>query len=255
MKHISWKSIGQLARRVIPERFRPSGYLTESTRKRTGGRVAGGPFVGMSYIGRAYGSAYIPKLLGIYERECADAIEDLVARAPRLVVDIGAAEGYYAVGLALRLPGARIVAFEMNPGAREALREMARLNAVDNRLEIRGRCDPEELMDVLVGESVVIVCDVEGYEDVLLDPDLISALKEIPILVELHDFIVDGVTVRHTDRFCCSHRLVHILEQDRQTEDFQRRTLGTALLPRTYLEWAVSEWRPVRMAWLWMVPK
>jgi hypothetical protein len=28
----------------------------------------------------------------------------------------------------------------------------------------------------------------------------------------------------------------------------------TGLLPRSYLNWAVSEWRPTRMSWLWMRP-
>ena len=33
------------------------------------------------------------------------------------------------------------------------------------------------------------------------------------------------------------------------------RTLGTMALPVSYLDWAVSEWRPERMSWLWMTPK
>jgi hypothetical protein len=27
------------------------------------------------------------------------------------------------------------------------------------------------------------------------------------------------------------------------------------VFPARYVDWAVSEWRPVRMSWLWMKPK
>lgn len=33
------------------------------------------------------------------------------------------------------------------------------------------------------------------------------------------------------------------------------RTIGARLFPASYLDWAVSEWRPVVMEWYWMVPK
>ena len=81
----------------------------------------------MRYVQVSHGSAYIPKLLGIYERELAPYIERAVAWQPRLVVELGAAEGYYAVGMARRLPRAHVVAFEMVAENRDWVREMAGL--------------------------------------------------------------------------------------------------------------------------------
>jgi hypothetical protein len=244
-----------LLRRVIPERFRPIGYLTHLVRERTNCQVRQGPFAGMRYISNSVGSAYLPKLLGIYERELNHCVEMICAGKPSLIVDVGAAEGYYAVGLARRNPQARVIGFEMETRGQQALREMAELNAVADRVEIRGKCEPADLA-LALGENItpVVVCDVEGYEEKLLDPVAVPALRGAAILVELHDFIIPGITEELQRRFTNTHRVDLIWQDPRSGHEFPWRTLGTALLPSSYLDWAVSEWRPVRMAWLWMEP-
>lgn len=247
--------IGKILRKLVPERFRPIGYLTHLARERTGCQVIQGPFAGMRYVQVSQGSAYIPKLLGIYERELTPQVESLIARNPHLVVDLGAAEGFYAVGLARRLPTTRVIGFEMEALGRKALLEMAALNEVSNRLEIRGRCEPVDLAEALgSGNNTAVICDVEGYEQKLLDPDAISALRQAAILVELHDFVIPGITDVLKSRFAASHQITQVWQEPRSPSEFPYSTLGTRLLPQSYLDWAVSEWRPVRMAWLWMEP-
>jgi tRNA G46 methylase TrmB len=51
--------------------------------------------------------------LGAYEFYLHDAVEDAIQRRPPLCIDVGAAEGYYTLGLAHRLPGSRHIAYEM----------------------------------------------------------------------------------------------------------------------------------------------
>jgi hypothetical protein len=118
--------ITKILRAIIPARFRPIGYLEHLVHARTGGRVRCGPFAGMRYIQGSVGSAYVPKLLGIYERELTTYMEEACALEFPLIADIGAAEGYYAVGMALRNPNARVIAFEMEQKGRAALKELAR---------------------------------------------------------------------------------------------------------------------------------
>ena len=248
--------IAKIIRTLIPERFRPIGYLTHLARERTGCIVKLGPFAGMRYVQVAQGSAYIPKLLGIYERELTPQVEALIARQPRLIVDVGAAEGYYAVGLARRLPASRVIGYEMEPRGQTALREMATLNGVADRVDVRGKCEPADLAAAIGLEtSVVVVSDVEGYEEKLLDPVAVPVLTRAAILVELHDFLVPQITETLQQRFGGTHHIEHVWQEPRTRAEFPWRTLGTALLPNSYLDWAVSEWRPVRMAWLWMEPK
>ena len=242
-------------KRIIPERYRPIGYLLHLTRTRTGCRVYSGSFAGVRYAADSVGSAYIPKLLGIYEQELSAEVESICRRKPRLIVDIGAAEGYYAVGLAVCNPQAKVIAFEMDPKGRAALQDMSRLNQVVNRVEVRGKCEPSDLAAAL--ENVtdpVVICDVEGYEEKLLDPRSVPALAKAAILVELHDFIIPGITEELKQRFEATHRIKHIWQQPRSRSQFPWHTFGTRLLPKSYLDWSVSEWRPVQMAWLWMEP-
>ena len=76
--------------------------------------VSGGPFAGLTYPDREPISL-VPKLLGIYERELHGAVEAAVLGQPEVIVNVGAADGYYAVGLARRCPSATVHAFEADP--------------------------------------------------------------------------------------------------------------------------------------------
>lgn len=247
--------IAKALRAIIPKRFRPIGYLEHLVYSRNNGVVPRGPFAGMRYITDSVGSALIPKLLGIYERELNACVEHACALEFQLIVDIGAAEGYYAIGFARRNQKARIIAFEMEAKGRNALEKMADLNGVASRIEIRGKCEPNDLQEVLgLNNESLVICDAEGYEDFLLRPDNVPGLCRAHILAEMHDFIYPGITDRLIERFKSTHEIQRIWQESRQRLDLPYRTLGTALLPQRYLEWAVNEWRPVQMSWLWMKP-
>src|SRR4051812_22623153 len=85
------------------------------------GWVLSGPFEGMHYSDRSVGSAFFPKVLGTYERELHERIRACFQMGVRTVIDVGAAEGYYAVGLAMRIPGVQVVAFETEEAGRVAI--------------------------------------------------------------------------------------------------------------------------------------
>jgi hypothetical protein len=209
----------------------------------------------MRYGASAHGSVYIPKLLGIYERELEDRIEEAIALDLERVVVVGAAEGFYAVGMAMRCPRARVLAFEMDPDAQRALASTAGLNGVDGRLEVSGRCDRTSLLAAIQGGSgALVVCDAEGAEAMLLDPLRLPPLQRCWILVEVHEFILRGIGEELRQRFAASHHIDEVWQQERHAVDFPYRTLLTRLLPTSYLQWAVSERRPERMSWLWMKP-
>jgi len=242
---------------LIPSRFRPIGYLIHLTWSRTNGRVRSGPFTGMQYISGSVGSCYIPKLLGIYESELAAEVEFICQRKPTLIVDVGAAEGYYAVGLARRNPQAKVIAFEMEPKGQASIQQMGRLNQVDSQVEIRGKCEPADLAAALAGDpQPVVICDVEGYEEKLLDPVAVPALVQSCILVELHEVLAPGITEKLKQRFSATHEIKLIWQEPRSRSQFPWRTFGTALLPKSYLDWSVDEWRSAagRMSWLWIKP-
>ena len=205
-------------RAVLPESIRPVGYLTRLTQRKTGGVIASGPFKGVKYVKNSFGSAYIPKLLGIYERELAPAIASIVRRQPELLVDVGAAEGYYAVGIATVLPNAHIIAFEAQEGGQILLQQMIGANCVGGRVKVRGWCGPDDLNEALGNYgNTAIVMDAEGAELDLIDLKRVPYLRHAELLIETHEFIVPGVTERLVGRLKESHRIliIHQIESRR----------------------------------------
>src|SRR5206468_6903171 len=107
-----------------------------------------------------YCSEVLPKLVGTYECELIPAIEAICQAGCDRIVDIGAAEGYYAVGMAMRNPRAEIVSFEMNPSARYYLRRLAQRNGVSDRVTIQGECVVDSLRSSLAGaRRPAVICD------------------------------------------------------------------------------------------------
>lgn len=186
---------------------------------KSGARVISGPFRGMRYIEKANCSALTPKLLGTYERELQPFIEEIVASRPEHVIDIGSAEGYYAVGLALRLPDSQIHAFDIDEDALVNLATLARLNGVTDRVSINRECS-FETFEGFKGSSFVVVCDIEGAEKTLLDPLAAAALKQCDLLVEIHDG-ASSTSIHDTlyERFAPSHTLTFVPYDGRSSAD------------------------------------
>ena len=101
----------------------------------------------MGFIPLASSRTTMPMLLGTYECELNPAVETICEAGCDRIIDIGAAEGYYAVGMALRNPGVPLVGFEMNASVRYYLRRLARRNGVRPRIKILGECTPPALRD------------------------------------------------------------------------------------------------------------
>lgn len=248
--------VATTARWLIPARWRPYTYLHRLAWEKTQGRIHAGPFQGMAYVDTSVGSAWMPKLIGTYERELHGHLTQACAMSFPLVIDLGAAEGYYAVGLALRLPGARVIAYEAEERGRIELANMAAANGVSARVDVRGSCQLDDLRRDLAGATTgLLLCDVEGAEDVLLCPDQVPELRRLHLLVELHEFNTPGVGQRLRQRFAATHAIEEIEQQSRDgAAEFPFPTTFTGLMPRHYIDWTVSEWRPAKMSWLWMEP-
>jgi predicted O-methyltransferase YrrM len=213
--------------------------------------VLTGPFRGMSYGSQSFCSTLGPKLLGTYELEIHHLVEDAIARQPNLIVDVGTAEGYYAVGLAMRLPHARVVGFDIDRVAQTLVAKTAGRNQIGSRLEVRGECSPAILNSVLDTDgNPLIICDCEGYEDILLSPSAVPNLAKASILVELHDFSHRGITERIAQRLAPTHHVQTVTSRLRTAADFPKEARITN--PAIDL---MNEHRPGAMNWHYAVPR
>jgi hypothetical protein len=223
----------------------------------TSSRVASGPFKNLNYVEQSVGGALVPKLLGVYEKELHPYLEKIVDLNVDLMIHIGAAEGYYVAGMARLMPCAQSLAFEQNADGREIMKRVLQANGVAMKnVSIQERCRVSDLRDRVPQDCrAFILCDVEGYEVVLLDPLRLPFLRNAYILVELHDFKVDGISEELRRRFHQTHSIRMIRQQDREPSDWPLRSTFRAWLPRSVFRWAMSERRPVHMSWYWMEPK
>jgi hypothetical protein len=193
-------------------------HLIQNTVVKTCGTVVqAGPFKGMQFVARSAEDCHVPKLLGSYERELHVHIEAAIARGYRHVVNIGMAEGYYAVGLALRMPQARIHAFDRNAAARSACHSVAEMNGLADRIEIGGEFSGENFATYPAGDTLVI-CDIEGDELGLLDPAQFPALASLDVIVELHEYLKPGVTNTICSRFGSTHDISVVIHAGRDVE-------------------------------------
>ena len=221
--------------------------------KRLEYRVQDGPFAGMVFpaemVRADIESPFLPKLLGCYELECQPWVEELCSRSYDQVINIGAGEGYYAVGLARRMPGAKVIAFEIHDKSRELCAVMTRLNGVEDRVEIRGACDVQSLAEIMKGrdaKKTLVVCDCEGAELDLLQPAALPFLAETDLLVELHDFVNPAISETIRRRFTPSHEIEMTRNRERDPDAYPA-LLGLSADDRKFV---VSEHRLSRIDWL-----
>lgn len=214
--------------------------------------VMAGPFKGMHYVENSIGGAYFPKLLGTYEKELEPVLKDLGNTSYERIVNVGAGEGYFTVGLGRMFSKADIIAFEPNFMSCHLLQRMAEMNNVRNRLTIHCQlCDVQSLRRALQPEKQSLVfMDVEGAELFLLDPDQIPELKKAAIVVEIHDNVAPDLGDRIKDRFKSSHTFTEIWQQDRSAADLPYKP---AFLTDEYVK-LLDEGRGMRMRWFYFKP-
>jgi hypothetical protein len=217
---------------------------------RHGTVVARGPCAGLEYPpGVARRTHHlVPKLLGSYEAELHPALERALTARPAAFVDVGCAEGYYAAGLARRLPGAPVHAFDADPVARRLSRELARHNGVEVRLH--GFATARRLARMPL-DGAFVLCDCEGFEvEVLAEPAL-ARLATATLLVELHvrDEGPTGPVV--AERLAGSHEMTPIEPAGRDAGDYPE--LADQAEDERAL--ALNEFRPVETRWALFSPR
>ncbi|MGB3797325.1 MAG: hypothetical protein WA957_13610 [Alteraurantiacibacter sp.] len=260
--------IGRVLPQSVKVALRPSRADPIKTRRlelsrelhtRFGGVVAHGPFAGLELAPEAHwgSGVYSHQLLGIYEQEVQGAIRDASARYDTFI-EIGAQDGYYAIG-ALRAGMFQTAhCFEILEAGRKLIAENARRNGMADKLRIHGEAD-ETLAATLAQEGVdlshcVVLCDIEGAEFDVFTPAMFQMLKGATILIELHPFAVSDGPAKvaaltqaaaenfHVTQITTGARDLSVFPELDRYSDTDRWLL-------------CSEGRPERMHWLRLDPR
>ncbi len=224
--------------------------LTRTYQAHHGVQILGGLFAGMEFVAQAAEGPLCPKLLGVYENELHPHLTEFMSQGIEAVIDVGCAEGYYAVGLARTVPGATVYAYDIDENARRACTDLAARNGVSDRVIVGGEFAPGGF-EAFAGRRVLVIVDTEGAEVDILQPVLSPALAGMNIIVETHDVYRPGALATMIERFSPTHDIVRV---DQQPKMFDVPP-WLADLPHLDQLLAVWEWRTAPTPWLVMRPK
>jgi hypothetical protein len=152
--------------------------------------------------------------------------------------------------MARLLPNCTIYTYDTNPNAQNLCGQLARQNGVAERMVIGGELRGEAF-ETFANRKTLVVCDIEGGEAKLLDPERFPALRRMDVIVELHDGAQRKCSEIVPDRFAATHdvKLVH-------------RSLRDVELPRIFDQLgdldrllALWEWRVGPTPWAIMTAK
>jgi len=164
----------------------------------SGFQVLCGPMKGFKFAEESFwggSSDAATKFFGLYEQQNLEIFE---RQSKSVLVDMGAADGFWGVGLVAADKFRRSVLFEISPKGRQVIRETAILNGVENRVTICGDVFENTADNILSVESsssmIFFLIDIEGHEFNLLTEDFLRRFSKSEFLVELHPQMVENGT-------------------------------------------------------------
>jgi len=157
--------------------------------------VAYGPFKGLKLNANAWWgeSDKASMLLGLYEQEVLTSLLN-VPRTHRTFIDLGAADGYYGVGVLINKNFDQSYCFEMSKKGQLTIAKNAELNLVRQNVVIHGKAE-KDFFKLLSRDQLshsVLLIDIEGGEFDLLDTNFFKAFKGSIIFIELHPWMVEN---------------------------------------------------------------
>jgi hypothetical protein len=157
--------------------------------------IAYGPFKGVKLLKNQYWSRFdrASMLLGLYENEILHHLTQ-IPKNYKYFIDLGAADGYYSVGVIKANIFEHSYCFELTSEGRKAIKECAKLNLVSDRITINGLADQHFYKTINLNSfsSTVLLIDIEGAEFNLLTDHILEQFKNSILFVELHEGFIEN---------------------------------------------------------------
>lgn len=215
-------------------------------------KILSGPFKDIKYPTlESAGSALLPKILGSYEDELQRIINDLIKKKYNLILDIGCAEGYYAVGFAKKLDDVKVIAYDNDKQALNLCIKMARYNNVEQKMTFEGFCSSDTLARFDFPVKSLIISDCEGYENELFNSENITNLSKSDILIELHNLVNPNIKEYLSKLFENSHSITTVSSKLKHVDDYP----VLREIDKKYYNDRILVERDTRMEWLFLTHK
>ncbi len=210
--------------------------------------IVAGPFKGTKMALRTSWNTPICLFVGSYEKELHATWNILSKKPIKTAWVIGAAEGYYACGIAKKW-NAKVLAYEACDNSRIILARNVELNGMQSNVQILGKCEPDDFA-VQLKEAApdLIVCDIEGGEDGMFSTEILSRLARTILIIETHP---PYGLLPQMKALSMSHDVEIINPIERQVSDYPFPDL---ISRKTKLQW-LQEGRPFATPWIVAFPK
>jgi hypothetical protein len=230
------------------------GQLLADGMKSNGGRVLAGPFSGMILpSGQTWGDGDLfAKLHGLYELEILELLRVLQPGIFDAAINIGCADGYYAVGLAKYFQPSVTYAVDVDPTALKSCAALAAANECSNSIILSNETNSDALSAIAQKHKrLLVLSDCEGFELDLFSSSALEALRRSHLIIECHDGIVEDCTARLKLRLEVTHSVL-VIEESWRNPNVVASLKSLPSLDR----WAaISEGRQQTMTWLYGYPK
>jgi hypothetical protein len=189
--------------------------------RRLNGTIASGLFAGLQFTSTDILGTPMPKILGTYEKEIQEVFEQWNHKKFNRFINVGGAEGFYAVGITKKFEVEEAIVYEMLEKGQSMIRTISEKNRVSTCVQIHSKCEEHDLYKLCdeCAKDLVFI-DVEGAEIELLSSRVLERLRNSTVVVEAHDFQVDNCTNLVRQMFSNTHVTKVISSRARIEKDF-----------------------------------
>ena len=170
-------------------------------------------------------------------------------------IDVGAGDGYFVIGALKSNLFKTASSFEIEEVGKKIIYENARLNNVEDYLEIKGKVAKSDLQKIVKEKGgCAILIDIEGSEFDLLNEEILHELKTSSIIVELHDNIFNDLKEKRDQFEKRANQLFDVSIVSRITPEINSFEILDSWSDDERMI-AFSEGRPAQMEWIVLTPK
>lgn len=221
------------------------------------GQVKYGPFNGL----RLDRNTWWGKLdlgsqcLGLYEKEILNLIDAIAPGQYSTFIDIGAADGYYAIGMLVSGKIGKTICFEQTEQGRDVIAANWNKNGSAGALTILGAANQQSLASLTPQDlrNALVLIDIEGFEFELLTAEVLELLQTSTLVIEVHHWVEDFLAkyqrlLTQASRFFTIEAIERVERETSNLAELRDFTDDNRLL-------LTSERRPGLMRFLQFTPK
>lgn len=175
--------------------------------------IAKGPFKGLLYdiTLPEYAATKLNKIIGAYEDELHEWLQKIKLNSYDSILNIGAAEGYYTVGLAKMFPATSVISYEQDPTLKGVITKIVDINKLNTQVTIEGGFSTTDIKKIN-SKRALIFMDCEGCEKILIGQN--TLLDKCDLLIETHNHIVPFITNDLIESFTDTHNITALSSSD-----------------------------------------